>query len=66
MKQPKYKNEYRGAIADNAKNIKNIEYVELLYKLSEEFLNEENVKKRPESILQIEFSARSGIWAYDR
>lgn len=45
MKQPKYKNEYRGAIADNTKNIKNTEHVELLYKLSEEFLNEENVEK---------------------
>lgn len=45
MKQLKYKNKYRGAIADNAKNIKNTEYVELLYKLSEEFLNEENVEK---------------------
>lgn len=42
MKQPKYKNEYRSTIADNAKHIKSATSLRTLYKLSEEFVTSES------------------------
>ena len=42
MKQPKYKNEYRSAIADNAKHIKSATSLRTLYRLSEEFVTSES------------------------
>ena len=41
MKQPKYKNEYRSAIADNAKHIKSAVSLKTLYRLSERFVTSE-------------------------
>lgn len=38
MKQLKYKNEYRGAIADNAKHIRSVTSLRMFYRLSEEFI----------------------------
>lgn len=42
MKQPKYKNEYRSALADNAKHIKSSTSLRTIYRLSEEFVTSES------------------------